>query len=335
MPSGPYRKKFSCKSSREQGFFLGPFFLKWHVSVFSSFTDFHTCYAHYSPCSFNGKEKDYESGFHYYGARYYWSELLTGWLSVDPMSDKYPSMSPYNYCAWNPVKLVDPDGCEVGDYYTYDGKWVGKDKSIDQKVYACDGIGKDGNFINAKDLGITHSTFRKKAATIYGESSAYCYGGNTVPAELKNEMYAIASVHERNAMAYGANSDQAQNFLANTPQQNNKNNFRVTANAAVINALVGGPDFSYGATQWDGMEQAKYSVTEDRCRLDGFELHMNTMGWTISDEHYGKWKNNVGKSFKAPQEKRAVAGINKGKIRLASTAVYCGTIFWKPNPQEK
>ncbi|MCR5424719.1 MAG: RHS repeat-associated core domain-containing protein [Bacteroidales bacterium] len=58
----------------------------------------------------NGKEKDYESGFHYYGARYYWSELLTGWLSVDPMSDKYPSMSPYAYCAWNPVKLVDPDG---------------------------------------------------------------------------------------------------------------------------------------------------------------------------------------------------------------------------------
>ena len=58
----------------------------------------------------NGKEKDWESGFHYYGARYYWSELLTGWLSVDPIADKYPSMSPYNYCAWNPVKIVDPDG---------------------------------------------------------------------------------------------------------------------------------------------------------------------------------------------------------------------------------
>ena len=60
--------------------------------------------------TFNGKEKDHESGFHYYGARYYWSELLTGWLSVDPMSDKYPSISPYNYCMWNPVKLIDPDG---------------------------------------------------------------------------------------------------------------------------------------------------------------------------------------------------------------------------------
>ena len=60
--------------------------------------------------SSNGKEKDWESGFHYYGARYYWSETLTGWLSVDPMTDKYPTLSPYNYCAWNPVKLVDPDG---------------------------------------------------------------------------------------------------------------------------------------------------------------------------------------------------------------------------------
>ena len=29
--------------------------------------------------------------------------------------DKYPSMSPYNYCAWNPVLLVDPDGNESID----------------------------------------------------------------------------------------------------------------------------------------------------------------------------------------------------------------------------
>lgn len=65
--------------------------------------------------SFTGKEKDSESGYHYFGARYYDSEALTGWLSVDPMADKYPSLSPYNYCAWNPVKLVDPDGRECVD----------------------------------------------------------------------------------------------------------------------------------------------------------------------------------------------------------------------------
>ena len=29
------------------------------------------------------------------------------------MSDKYPSLSPYVYCADNPVKLVDPEGEEM------------------------------------------------------------------------------------------------------------------------------------------------------------------------------------------------------------------------------
>ena len=65
------------------------------------------------PKSSTGKERDSETGFSYFGARYYDSDILTGWLSVDPMADKYPGLSPYAYCAWNPVKLVDPDGEQV------------------------------------------------------------------------------------------------------------------------------------------------------------------------------------------------------------------------------
>ena len=63
--------------------------------------------------SSTGKERDSETGFSYFGARYYDSDLMTGWLSVDPMADKYPNLSPYAYCAWNPIKLVDPDGEEI------------------------------------------------------------------------------------------------------------------------------------------------------------------------------------------------------------------------------
>ena len=63
--------------------------------------------------SFTGKERDEETGYGYFGARYMDYELMTMWLSVDPMSDNYPSISPYAYCAWNPVKLVDPDGREI------------------------------------------------------------------------------------------------------------------------------------------------------------------------------------------------------------------------------
>ena len=68
-----------------------------------------------TPYTFSGKEKDVETGYSYFGARYYNSDLSL-WLSVDPMSDKYPSMSPYNYCANNPVILVDPDGREICDW---------------------------------------------------------------------------------------------------------------------------------------------------------------------------------------------------------------------------
>ena len=77
---------------------------------------FTTYFDSFSSFVFNGKEKDYENGFHYYGSRYYASELSM-WLSTDPMSDKYPSLTPYNYCANNPIKLIDPNGEEFGDYY--------------------------------------------------------------------------------------------------------------------------------------------------------------------------------------------------------------------------
>lgn len=58
--------------------------------------------------TFTGKERDAETGYYYHGARFNSSDI--GWLSVDPMADKYPSLTPYNYCAWNPVKFIDPDG---------------------------------------------------------------------------------------------------------------------------------------------------------------------------------------------------------------------------------
>ena len=65
---------------------------------------------------FTAKELDNETSYTYFGARYYDSEL-SGWLSVDPMSDKYPSLSPYCYSANNPVVLVDPNGMWIDDYY--------------------------------------------------------------------------------------------------------------------------------------------------------------------------------------------------------------------------
>jgi RHS repeat-associated protein len=62
-----------------------------------------------SPFRFNGKELDKETGYSYYGARYYQSKLSM-WLSVDPLAHDFPSWSPYNYTFNNPVRFIDPDG---------------------------------------------------------------------------------------------------------------------------------------------------------------------------------------------------------------------------------
>ena len=62
------------------------------------------------------KETAYEKmcgNYTYFGARYYTPELSI-WLSVDALSDKYPNLSPFAYCANNPVILVDPDGNQFG-----------------------------------------------------------------------------------------------------------------------------------------------------------------------------------------------------------------------------
>ena len=61
---------------------------------------------------FTGKERDMETGYDYFGARFY-SPILLLWLSPDPLSNKYPNISSYAYCGWNPLKYVDPDGRKI------------------------------------------------------------------------------------------------------------------------------------------------------------------------------------------------------------------------------
>jgi RHS repeat-associated protein len=65
-----------------------------------------------TPYKFNAKELDQETGLYYYGARYYTPEVSI-WLSVDRFADKYPHLSPYHYCAGNPINLIDVNGDSI------------------------------------------------------------------------------------------------------------------------------------------------------------------------------------------------------------------------------
>ena len=63
---------------------------------------------YFTPYKFSAKEKDEETSYSYFGARYLASDF-SFWLSVDTMANKYPNISPYAYCVWNSVRFTNHD----------------------------------------------------------------------------------------------------------------------------------------------------------------------------------------------------------------------------------
>ena len=137
----------------------------------------------FSSPTFTGKEKDAETGYGYFGARYMDHELMTMWLSVDPMADKYPSISPYAYCAWNPVKLVDPDGMETVDDWVKNKKtglyeWNDNATSPDNTPDGYSYVGNDDALL--KDLNVrTNYETKEDCVTGYSPVMGSNYVGFT------------------------------------------------------------------------------------------------------------------------------------------------------------
>ena len=97
---------------------------------------------------FTGKEDqnpDFGTAYTDFGARQY-SPALRRWLVPDPLSEKYYGVSPYAYCAGDPVNLVDVDGENTGDYYSYWGYYVGTDG-----LYLIDDLSIT-NYLNAQSI---------------------------------------------------------------------------------------------------------------------------------------------------------------------------------------
>ena len=103
--------------------------------------------------TFSAKERDPETGLSYFGSRYYSSDLSV-WLSVNPMSDKYPYQSGYVYCGNNPIKVVDPNGEDEWD--------LEKDGTLSQRPNGR----TDVDIIHAKDKNGNNIERYYKAGTI-------------------------------------------------------------------------------------------------------------------------------------------------------------------------
>ncbi len=131
--------------------------------------------------TFSAKEQDAETGYHYFGARYYDSELSV-WLSVDPMADEAPGWTPYRYGFNNPMNFIDPFGLLETDYYDAEtGEHLehvddGIDEAIAIRRNVYDALKEDGNLTNADSKAVggqslgKNSDFEMIAATLYAEA---------------------------------------------------------------------------------------------------------------------------------------------------------------------
>ena len=100
---------------------------------------------------YSSKELDEENGinWYYFGARYY-DPMIGRWLSVDPVWGKYPSLSPYNYCANNPILFKDLKGAEIDSSEVKNDRAFNEVKNSDEGKKYLSEFEKGGKFEKSK-----------------------------------------------------------------------------------------------------------------------------------------------------------------------------------------
>ena len=169
------------------------------VVQYAAYTPYGSLFREYrsvQPYKFNGKELDQETGYYYYGARYY-DPSTALWLGTDPLKHKYPDIGAYVYCVGNPVKYVDPDGREP-----WENKNVRKARSI------CESLGK------GYSVELTNGKYGHDASVVYTSSEGIKTQVNYYPATQQNHKSAVVNVVEY--LDEGGRADPANNGTTTT-----------------------------------------------------------------------------------------------------------------------
>jgi len=85
------------------------------------------------------------------------------WYGGDPLFEKYPDMSPYVYCAGNPVKFIDPNGREFDEANEKIAKEI--ESNINAKILELQEQ-QDGQIVQETDISDRISELQKSKTDI-------------------------------------------------------------------------------------------------------------------------------------------------------------------------
>ena len=95
------------------------------------------------PYRFTGKELLSAHGLDWYDSGARMQEFhIPRFTTMDPLCEKYYSISPYAYCNNNPVKYIDPDGRDIWEI-DYDGRIINRIENKTQDAFYM--VAKDSN----------------------------------------------------------------------------------------------------------------------------------------------------------------------------------------------
>jgi len=159
---------------------------------------------------FTEKERDTETAYDYFGARYYNNKLGT-WLSVDPLAEKYPGWNPYNYSLNNPTTNIDIFGMDVDDYKVNKDGDISLINKTDDKNDVLYATNEDGTIDEDKSITVKKGTLNNistaQSATNPGENFTYMKVSGDKQAGALFEFLAINTNVEWSQTKYGANSN--------------------------------------------------------------------------------------------------------------------------------
>ena len=142
---------------------------------------------------YNGQEDQSFLNIPYtdYGARMYDSNLGK-WFNIDPLSEKYYSLSPSIYCANNPIKYIDPKG--EAWYFNEYGIYLGQDEIDNGQIRIMPQCVWDINAIEIDGVMTIESIIGESASALFSHESNIMRDGSILNIyQFINDFWEISS----------------------------------------------------------------------------------------------------------------------------------------------